>query len=109
MGTDAVIHVDLGPGRELRELDAICVGGLGRANGIQSVKGLPIGDASAGCRRDSVSIEAILITLRASQGVCSLLSFEIAEETHFRCSGKTRAPLRATHAPRALTKGSHAS
>lgn len=77
MSAKLVIHLNVGPERDSRDLERASANlraELRRVNGVESVEPLPAGDAPSGSRAvDTQSIGSILMTLAASGGVLNSL------------------------------------
>ncbi len=90
MKADLIIHLDIGPDKDLRELERHNVNlrsDLGRLEEVESVQPLPVGTAPTGSKvADPVSAGAILMTLLASKGVIvsllDLLAVWLGREDH---------------------------
>src|ERR1700724_4621504 len=90
MKAELIIHLDVGPDRDLHELEehnANLRSELGRLDEVESVQSLPLGEAAAGSKvGDPLSAGAILMTLLASNGVIvslvNLLAAWLGREAH---------------------------
>ena len=90
MKAKLIIHLDVGPDRDVRELErqsANLRSELGRLNEVETVQPLPLGAAAAGSKvADPVSVGAIVMTLLASKGVVvsllGLLAVWLGRENH---------------------------
>lgn len=78
MNIELVVHLDLGPDRDLRELERASVNlrnELRRLDGVESVQPVLLGNAPVGSKvADPISAGSILMTLAASGGVLTSLT-----------------------------------